>query len=401
MRILVRRLRIFSVSVLLLPWMLAAVNPQQERSLGVVLAEIPLPPNPAAGIPAMNMVTIQQVLPNSPAALAGLLPGDGIVRVDNSLVLNASDVTRWIEKRTAKEGVTLTIMRRGWLDQYVPMPVRVLLPPGAAVSVPPPSAAQPTPPAPGSISTIKPGRPTPAWLGVKVNVKIQPVKVHFNEYHTCYAIGPPDWFVWGHRKEGDAVDLGSPDWSWVSWAILGAHRGAAPQYATPETYIKYSLSGPVHFHVTYGEPIQDEFGYIWLPYVKEDSKPPSRGVYIYRVLPVPQDPSGYILISRIAQMPKQLWEQKGALALMVALSIRCNVQLHASPDSPRPPSSDDDKQESTYNQQLGTEYAHNPETGEIYWMNHASDWKETGSQGPGYYIRSGNEWKKLETGLGR
>ncbi|HSP68945.1 MAG TPA: hypothetical protein VLN48_14555 [Bryobacteraceae bacterium] len=86
---------------------------------------------------------------------------------------------------------------------------------------------------------------------------------------------------------------------------------------------------------------------------------------------------------------------------MVALSIRCNVQLRASPDSPRPPPSDDDKQESTYNRELGTEYAHNPATGEIYWMNHAGDWKETGPQGPGYYIRSGNEWKKLEPGMGR
>lgn len=401
MKILVRRLPILSVSVLLLPWTLAAGNPQEERSLGVVLAEISLPPNPAAGIPAMNMVTIQQVLPNSHAAWAGLLPGDWIVSVDNAPVLSASDVTQWVEKRTAKEGVTLTIMRRGWLGQYVSMPVRVLLPPGTAGSAPPSSAAQPTPPASGSISTPKPGQPTPAWLGVKVNLKTKPVKTHFNEYHTCYAIGPPDWFVWGHRKEGDAVDVGSPDWSWVSWAILGARQGAAPQFATPETYIQYSLSGPVHLHVTYGEPIRDQFGYIWLPYVKEDSKPPSRGVYIYRALPVPQDPRGYMLISRIAQTPKQLWEERGALALMVALSIRCSVQLHASPDSPPRSRSADDQLESTYNQQLGTQYAHNPETGEIYWMNHASDWKETGPQGPGYYIQSGNEWKKLEEGLGR
>lgn len=119
------------------------------------------------------------------------------------------------------------------------------------------------------------------------------------------------------------------------------------------------------------------------------------------MFPGPQDPRAYVLVSRIVQTPKQLWERKGALALMVGLSIRCNVQLHASPDSPRRPRSDDDKEESTYNQQLGTQYAHNPETGEIYWMNHANDWHETGPQGPGFYIVSGNEWKKLEEGLGR
>ena len=247
---------------------------------------------------------------------------------------------------------------------------------------------------------------TAAWLGVTLNLKTQPVKTRFNENHTCYALAPPDWFVWGHRKEGDAVDLGAPDFSYAGWSILSVPGSMQnlPEYATPETYIKLELSNHFlgqHLQVTYGEPIQDELGYIWLPYVKEEVKPPAQGVYIYRVFPVSHDPRGYILISRIAQMPKQLWERKGALALMVALSIRCNVQLHASPDHPAGLRSDDDKEESTFNQQLGAEYAHNPETGEIYWMNHASDWKETGPQGPGYYIRSGNEWKKLDQGLGR
>ncbi len=55
--------------------------------------------------------------------------------------------------------------------------------------------------------------------------------------------------------------------------------------------------------------------------------------------------------------------------------------------------------ESTYNRQLGTEYAHNPETGQIYWMSHSTDWKENGPRGPGYHIQSGNELKKLEQGL--
>ncbi len=385
--------RVFFVSSLVL--MLA--NAQQVSSLGVVVTGIQVPANPANGIPAMNLVMIQQVLPNSPAALAGLLPGDGIIKIDDSPVVSAGEVTQWVEKRSSRGRVTLTILRRDWFGQYVPMQVRILLPPGVTGS------ARPSAQASGG---VKPGRPTAAWLGVKFNLKTQPVKVHFNDYHTCYAVGPADWVVWGHRKEGDAVDVGGPDGSTASWGSLGVTgfmRQSLSQ-ATPETYIQWFLSNGgtgQNLRITYGEPIQDEFGYIWLPYVKEDSKPPTRGVYIYRVFPVPQDPMGYILISRIAQTPKQLWEQKGAVALTVGLSIRCSVQLHASPGSPKRPRSDDDKQESTYNQQLGTEYAHNPETGDIYWMNHASDWRENGPQGAGYYVHSGNEWKKLEPGLGR
>jgi hypothetical protein len=37
--------------------------------------------------------------------------------------------------------------------------------------------------------------------------------------------------------------------------------------------------------------------------------------------------------------------------------------------------------ESTYNQQLGMEYAHDPDTGENYWMNHAADWTEQRTRG--------------------
>jgi|GEM_PF-3479232 len=375
-------------TILLLPWARAASSSQQESTLGMTLVEIPTSPKPTVGV--------VQVLPNGPAARAGVLPGDIILGVDNFPVFSAGDLTQWVERRTSREGVTLTILRQDWFGQYQQMPVRVLLPPSAAGSAPPSTSG-----------AVKPGRPTADWLGVKFSLKTQPVKVLFNDYHTCYAVAPGDWFVYGHRKEGDAVDVGGPDRIAVSWSasgVAGSMRQSLPHYATPETEIHFSLSGGFtgqRIHVTYGEPIQDEFGYIWLPFVKEDTKPPFRGVVIYRVFPVPNDPMGYILIARWIQTPKQLWEQKGALALMVGLSIRCNVQLRASPDGPSRPRSDDDKQESTYNQQLGIEYAHNPDTGEIYWMNHASDWKETGPQGPGYYIRSGNEWKKLEQGLGR
>ncbi len=348
-------------------------------------------------------MVIQQVLPNSAAAWAGLLPGDAIVGVDDFPVLTAGDVSKGIEKR-AKETVTLTILRRDWFGIYRQIAIRVTLPPGEAGSAPPPSGAEPALPAPAH-GAVKRGTPTAASLGIKSTLRTQQVKVHFNQSHTCYAIAPPDWFVWGQRKEGDAVDIGAPDFSTVSWSALGVtgFLQNLPEFATPATHIHAVLSGSnvgAHFRVTYGKPIQDEFGYIWQPYVKEDTKPPVQGVYIYRVIPVPQAAPAYVFISRIVQTPKQLWAEKGSLALMVGLSIRCNVQLHASPDSPARPRSSEDQMESTYNQQLGTEYAHNPETGEIYWMNHARDWRENGPQGPGYYIQSGNELKKLAEGLG-
>ena len=58
--------------------------------------------------------------------------------------------------------------------------------------------------------------------------------------------------------------------------------------------------------------------------------------------------------------------------------------------------------ESTYNAQLGTEYAHDSTTGELYLMEHASDWWEAGPNGPGYYkALPGGGYRQLTQGLGQ
>ncbi len=102
---------------------------------------------------------------------------------------------------------------------------------------------------------------------------------------------------------------------------------------------------------------------------------------------------GYVLITRVR---RDLWASHGAQAVAVALSIRCLRSLQPSPDPGK--SRGEDQLESTYNQQLGMEYAHDPATGENYWVNHSTDWLETGPEGPGYYKRSGNDRRKLVPG---
>ncbi len=239
--------------------------------------------------------------------------------------------------------------------------------------------------------------------GVRFTQKALPVTRHVSVYGNCYAIAPANWGIYGSRREGDALDIASSDGrlaaSWGSQGVPGDLARLYPQmYGSPEVVIHHSMGASP---VSYGRPVQDQFGYTWLPFEIALSKPlePVKGVVIYRVFPVSGDPFGFILVSRRAQAVKSLWETQGAQAIAVAVSIRCTVQL-------RPPSgmggrvpSEEDRMESTYNRQLGTEYAHNPETGQLYWMSHSTDWKENGPQGPGYYIQSGNELKKLAQGL--
>jgi hypothetical protein len=82
----------------------------------------------------------------------------------------------------------------------------------------------------------------------------------------------------------------------------------------------------------------------------------------------------------------------------VALTIRCTVQLQVSPGYAGSGSPRASREESTYNQQLGTEYAHDPVTGENFLMSHAGDYMQNGPQGPGYYRQVGNDYRKLEPG---
>ena len=50
-----------------------------------------------------------------------------------------------------------------------------------------------------------------------------------------------------------------------------------------------------------------------------------------------------------------------------------------------------------YNVQLGTEYCHNPRTGENFRVSR-SNWSDTGPDGPGYYGMAGNERIKMAAG---
>jgi len=52
----------------------------------------------------------------------------------------------------------------------------------------------------------------------------------------------------------------------------------------------------------------------------------------------------------------------------------------------------------TYSQQLGTEYAHDPDTGENFLMNYGADYRDSGPQGAGFYRDVNGELRKLEPG---
>jgi regulator of sigma E protease len=68
-----------------------------------------------------GQATVREVQPNSPAAQAGLLPGDILLKADKTPIKGASDVSAYVSLR-AKMPITLTIERAGRVQQVTVVP---------------------------------------------------------------------------------------------------------------------------------------------------------------------------------------------------------------------------------------------------------------------------------------
>ncbi len=106
-------------------FLFASVGWSQENrpaALGVTLRE------PAVGAPIEGAV-VSSVAPRSPAALAGLRPGDEIRFVDDQRILSSQDLVEEIRAREPGSTVDLVIVRGGARQL-----VRTTLVPAAAIS---------------------------------------------------------------------------------------------------------------------------------------------------------------------------------------------------------------------------------------------------------------------------
>lgn len=210
----------------------------------------------------------------------------------------------------------------------------------------------------------------------------------------CTALAPADWAITNIDQQSSGLDLSNGTFG-AGWLMMGVPpelRMNYPQYSSPEAVLYSTLQPRNEPPLQFSQPQSLGGGYM----VREFEGVNGRGAVMYIVYPQPN--GGFIWGARSAFGPKQLWKAYGPVAMAVALSVRCRVQLRASPGSAgsRPATT---AEESTYNAQLGTEYAHDPETGENFLMSHAADYLENGPQGPGYYRKAGNETRKLAPGL--
>jgi hypothetical protein len=224
----------------------------------------------------------------------------------------------------------------------------------------------------------------------------------------CTAAAPQGWTVAAENPTGSAfgADLTRSDGAALaSYLIFGvpAQMRSSPVYqqwyVTPERAVLAQLTQFGAKPMSCNRPAELLAGSGYMGMACQS--PALKGLVAYKVFGAGD--GGYVVLMRTAGAPHATWNRYGTEATAVARSVQCQVPLLPSrtgSDMPSPPKKGKKKSEdSEYSPWLGTEPYHDATTGENYSVSPSRDWNETGSQGPGYYTRIGNDTRKLEPGL--
>jgi serine protease Do len=90
--------------------------------IGIAHGPRPLPPRLAQEIGRRNAIEVVEVVPESPAAKAGLLPEDMIVAIDGRTTENATDLQQAMTAETIGRSVTATLIRQGRIRELTIVP---------------------------------------------------------------------------------------------------------------------------------------------------------------------------------------------------------------------------------------------------------------------------------------
>ncbi|MBJ7409440.1 MAG: trypsin-like peptidase domain-containing protein [Phenylobacterium sp.] len=92
---------------------LIARRPIERGYMGAALQEISPDAAAALGLAEPKGALVARVTPGGPAAVAGLKPGDAILKVDGRDAENAETVTRAVTRKRPGDQITLELFRRG------------------------------------------------------------------------------------------------------------------------------------------------------------------------------------------------------------------------------------------------------------------------------------------------
>lgn len=365
----------------------AAVSEAWAAFLGVELQ-----PGSGSGMPE---VSIRAVAPGSPAAAAGLQPGDVILSIQGQPVTMPEEVVDLVRAAAPGSQIEMEVLRGS-------KAVRLRITLGdapAAASMPPGSpsmGAGMTPLARGNLG-LSPG-------GVAVTAK---------QSAHCSALAPADWAFQSNANASTVEALSADRRMYAGWGVAGINRAQeryyGPFYGPPETSIQFlaqqiaqgSLGDPSP--IRYVSPPQAFLGYFTLRRVESAG---TQGFVFFHIYPGAAGPGTYVESVYFALANKTLGPAGVAVASGVAVSLRCVTQL--VPTRNDPPRAGKDKGRKPvacgqaegnlkgYNKELGVQWAHTALGTNI--LMDATTAYENGPDGPGWYVQNGNFKEKLQLG---
>ena len=222
----------------------------------------------------------------------------------------------------------------------------------------------------------------------------------------CRVDAPPGWAFIGEMpaRGSFGADLrrvdGSAIASYFLVSVPAEMRGSpwyARFYATPEHGVMATLTKMGTEPVQCGAP--SAVGPTLR--VMQCRTPMLTGEVAYQVQPLPG--GGYVLAIRTAGAPHAQWPRYRAEAGAVATALRCHVPfLPSPPDSPSGTGAGSKgskgQEKSRYNPRTGIEEYCDEKTGQNHDVNPSTQWDPIGPQGPGPYVRYGNDKRLLTPG---
>ena len=332
---------------------------------------------------------VRGVAEASPAARAGLMEGDVIVALQARAIRRPDELVQQVRAAAAGSRVRLSLLRNG-----KPLALTVVL----AQAPADPQAAAPVPRVnPVAAHGAMPGLPRG---GVPMAVK--------QEGH-CSAYVPNGWSLQSN-PQASAADLVSPDHrAYAGWGGRAVDRTMerfyGPLHGDPETAAAFMAGQALHKilgddgAMRYTSAPQNFLGYFTL---RRFETARSHGLLFYRAYPG-MTQQNYVGSTYFAIADKSLGASGLMVASGVATSIRCRTQLVPQRD-PGTRTGRGGKRAGCggegslrgYNKELGHQSAHSS-SGENFLLD-ATQWRENGPQGAGYYKQNGNFEEKLELG---
>jgi hypothetical protein len=403
-----RRRQVVAVALLATVIVWAATLIAQPRSqgvegyIGVSLRDMSEQETAYFGLRHPAIVAVN-VVPNGPAYKAGLRAGDAVTSVDGQEVSDVRTAIGLFRGQKAGERVRVGIVHIMGDGHRLAIDLGIVAEPrpanyGLEPAQPGPLSGA-TPPAAGG---ARPGgmasRSSGALRVVSPQTVIQGIP---QRQGNCSALVPQGWTM-NVGQYGDTADIvGAGGRTRAVWGIRGVDTAAqmykGDMFGPPDVATLATASILAGAQARYTAAPTDIGGY----FVGHSFEAGNVvGTTLYHAYPGWAQGT-YILSVFIA------WVDRSAMSLLptaqaVMVSINCHTQLRPVETSfrgsrPGAPRDSESEKLKDYNVQLGTQWAHSS-TGQHYLLDYATQWNDTGPDGPGYYIKSGNSYEKLTTG---